>query len=245
MAGAIVAEKTITEEQVRNFLRDHPEFLTRNSDLLAEITAPSRDMGESVEDFQHHLLRHLQKNSKALKTKYDGLVDFCRDNLSVQSQVHEAVIRLVKAQNLEQLLGVLTADLVAMFDVDVVRLAVETEAPEFYETYYTEDNNSGIVFIDMNTVDAAIGPGRSVLLIGDSRKETFPGFEQVFADCSGLIRSCVLLRLEMEELSKYVMLAFGVRHPDRFHAGQGVELLTFLAQVVAAQLDTYLDDMSL
>ncbi len=31
---------------------------------------------------------------------------------------------------------------------------------------------------------------------------------------------------------------------DRFHPGQGIELLNFLAQIVAHQLDRYLDDLS-
>lgn len=245
MTAATVAEKTISEEQVQAFLKKNPEFLRRHPELLAEASAPARDLGVGVEDFQQHLLKHLQKNTKALKTKYDGLVDFCRDNLSVQSQVHEAVLRLVRARNLEQLLEVLTTDLMSMFDVDVVRLAIESEAPEFYDTYYTEDNASGIVFIDIGSIDHALGESKNVLLVGDVQKQPFQGFEQIFSDCTKLIRSCVLLRLELEELSKHVVLAFGVRHGDRFHPGQGIELLHFLAQVVACQLDAYLDDMSL
>lgn len=240
-----VAEKKISEEQVQAFLKQHPEFLRRHPELLAEASATGRDLGGGIEDFQHHLLKHLQKNTKTLKTKYDGLVDFCRDNLSVQSQVHEAVLRLVRSRNLEQLLEVLTTDLISMFDVDVVRLAIESEAPEFYDTYYTEDNYSGIVFVDMGTIDHALGISKDVLLVDDAQKQPFHGLEQIFSDCSGLIRSCVLLRLDLEELSKHVVLAFGVRHPDRFHPGQGIELLHFLAQVVACQLDAYLDDMSL
>ena len=38
---------------------------------------------------------------------------------------------------------------------------------------------------------------------------------------------------------------FGVRHKDRFHSGQGVELLRFLSQIVAFQIDTYLSEMAL
>jgi uncharacterized protein len=162
--------------------------------------------------------------------------------MSVQSQVHHAVLRLIGTRNLEQLLEVVALDLVNLFDVDVVRLAMESDI--IYETAYGEDNFSGIVFVDPGTVDAAIGHKKKVLLIEDTEVKRPAGFAQIFADCDEMIASCALLRLELSALDKNIILAFGVRHKDRFHPGQGIELLNFLAQIVAFQLDRYLDDLS-
>jgi hypothetical protein len=241
---AMAATLEINEKQVLEFLRENPDILKKHPEILAVLTPPARDLGgDSVVDFQSFQLKNLQKNTKNLKSKYEGLVDFCRDNLSVQSQVHEAVVRLTRARNLEQLLEVITIDMVSLFDVDVVRLAVESEAAEFYETYYTEHNYSGIVFVPPGTTESLTG-GRKAQLIEDAGATPLPGFEDIFADCTGLINSYALLKLELDNFVHDVMLVFGVRHKGRFHPGQAIDFLAFLARIVGVQLDAYLDDMS-
>lgn len=241
---AIAATLEISEQQVLAYLREHPDVLKKHPELLSVLTPPARDLGgDAVVDFQSFQLKNLQKNAKNLKNKYDGLVDFCRDNLSVQSQVHEAAIRLTRARNLEQLLEVITIDMVSLFDVDVVRLAVESEAAEFYETYYTEHNYSGIVFVPPGTMEGLMAT-RKAQLIEDTRATPLPGFDDVFADCAQLIQSYALLRLELEHFAHEVVLVFGVRKTGRFHPGQAIDFLSFLARVVSVQLDAHLDDMT-
>lgn len=237
-------QSALSEEQVIAFLQKHPDFLKRHPEMLALLTPPGRELGESVVDFQQFQLKNLQSNTRAMKTRYDSLVDFCRDNLSVQGQVHDAALRLIRARNLEQLLEVITIDLVSLFDVDVVRLAVESDAAEFYETYYTEQNYSGIVFITPGACDVLFEK-RKAILVEDTVAKPPVGFDEIFADCSGLIQSCALLKLELELINRDVLLAFGVRTKKRFHAGQGLELLSFLSRIVAHQLDAYLTDMAL
>jgi uncharacterized protein YigA (DUF484 family) len=230
-------------EQVRAFLKKHPDFLGKNLDVVGNLTPPERDLGNGIIDFQHYMVKNLQKDSRDLKSRYDVLIDFCRDNMSVQSQVHKAALRLIRARTLEQLLEAITLDLVSLFDVDVVRMAMESEVQ--FDTSYGEQNYSGFVFIPPGMVDAALGPKKNVLLVEDCTATPPPGFEAIFSDCEEMIASCALLRLELETVGKNVVLAFGVRHKDRFHPGQGIELLHFLAQIVAHQLDMYLHDLTI
>lgn len=234
----------ITEEQVRQFLKSHPDFFERNADMMTAIAAPAeRDLGDGIVDFQHYLVKNLQKGQSDLKSRYDVLIDFCRDNMSVQTQVHNAALRLIRARSIEQLLEVVTIDLVNLFDVDIVRLAIESENAGAFDSGLT-NHESGIVFIPAGTADLALGKKKNVLLIDDCHKKHPIGFEEIFADCAEMIESCALLRLELEQIDKRVILAFGVRHKNRFHPGQGIELLHFLAQIVAHQLDKYLDDLT-
>jgi len=233
----------ITADQVREFLLKHPEFLKKNLDIVSDQTPPERDMGDGIVDFQHYMVKNLQKDSKALKSRYDVLVDFCRDNMSVQTQVHQAALRLIRTRSLEQLLEAITVDLLNLFDVDVVRMAMESDTQ--FDTSYGEQHYSGIVFIDPGTVDDAIGINKNVLLVGDCEATPPAGLEQIFADCEDMIASCALLRLELDTVGKNVILAFGVRYKERFHPGQGIELLHFLAQIVAYQMDMYLGEMAI
>ena len=63
------------------------------------------------------------------------------------------------------------------------------------------------------------------------------GFEMLFADCSSLVRSCALVRLDLPTIKRPAILAFGVRHTDRFHPHQGGELLAHLGEVMSIVLD--------
>jgi uncharacterized protein YigA (DUF484 family) len=235
----------LSADDVRDYLKQHPDFLKNNLDMVAELTPPEQKLENGIIDFQHYLVKNLQKDSKALKSRYDVLIDFCRDNMAVQQQVHQAVLRLIRARSIEQLLEVVTIDLVSLFDVDVVRLAMESEAAQLYGVNYGEENYSGIVLIETGMVDMALGKKKNVRLEEDCSKKAPPGFDQIFADCNDLIESCALLRLELNQVGRNVILAFGVRHKDRFHSGQGIEFLSFLAQIVAHQLDIYLQDLSI
>ncbi|MFZ8518355.1 DUF484 family protein, partial [Staphylococcus aureus] len=54
---------------------------------------------------------------------------------------------------------------------------------------------------------------------------------------SNLVRSCALVQLDLPTIGRPAILAFGVRHPDRFHPHQGGELLEFLGEVMSLTLD--------
>ncbi len=234
----------LTVEQVRAFLKDNPDFIRKNSDVLIELSPPEQKLGDGILDFQQYMVKNLQKDSKDLKSRYEVLVEFCRDNMSVQTQVHQAALRLIRTRSLEQLLEAVTIDLANLFDVDVVRLAMESDIAGTFETSFSEHNYSGIVLIDSGLVDAALGKKKNVLLVEECASFRPPGFEQVFADCADMVESCALLRLNLEQVDRKVILAFGVRYKSRFHPGQGIELLNFLAQIVAHQLDMYLYDLT-
>lgn len=240
--AASTADKKISEADIRAYLKAHPEFLKANPDIMHDLAPPSRELGGGVIDFQQFMVKNLQSTSRDLQSKYELLVEYCRDNLSSQQQVHEAALKLVRARSIEQLLEIIALDLVSLFNVDVVRLAMESDIP--LDTSYGESDFSGIVFIAPGTCDAALGKGKRVKLVADSSKATPAGFDEIFADCDTMIESCALLKLDLDSIDRNVMLAFGVRHKDRFHPGQGIELLGFLSQIVGHQLDRYLDEMT-
>ncbi len=231
----------MTKKMVIEFLQGNPQFLAEHPDLFEVLTPPEQQHGRGVIDFQYYAIDNLRRGMRKMKDRFNGLVTSARENLSVQQQVQRAVISTIRARNLEELLEVLTTDLVHWFDVDVVRLAMESDMAGIYETYYHEDNYSGICFVPNGTSNAVL-LGESVRLIADTQGEPPIGFEMVFADCSNLVRSCALVRLDLPTIKRSAILAFGVRHADRFHPHQGGELLHFLGEVMTIVLDRCLTE---
>lgn len=231
------------KEQVLAYLKRHPDFLQENPQLSEILHAPKSELGSGVADLQYYMVSNLQKELKSMRGKYDDMVEFCRDNMSTQSQVHNAILRLLKTQDLEQLLQVITTDLISLFNVDVVRLAMETESVASYEISYPDAQSSGVTFIENGVTDQLLGVSGDILLIEDVEQYDVRNLHGIFANCMALVSSCALLRLRLDTTGRDVILAFGVRHKHRFHPHQGVELLSFLAQIVGARLDTCLHEI--
>ena len=233
-----------TQKKVIEYLRENPHFLSEHPDLFEVLLPPEQQHGRGVIDFQYFAIDNLRRSMRKMKDRFNGLVVSARENLSVQQQVQRAVVSIVSARNLEELLEVLTTDLMTWFDVDVVRLGMESDMAGIYETYYNEENYSGIAFVPNGTSDAVL-LGEKVRLIADTQGEPPIGFEMVFADCSNLVRSAALVRLELPTIKRPAVLAFGVRHADRFHPHQGGELLGFVGEVMSIVLDRCLIDIDL
>lgn len=234
----------MTKKLVIQYLQSNPQFLAEHPDLFEVLLPPEQQHGRGVIDFQYYAIDNLRRGMRKMKDRFNGLVVSARENLSVQQQVQRAVLSTVKARNLEELLEVLTTDLMTWFDVDVVRLAIESDMAGTYETYYNEENYSGIAFIPNGAADAVL-LGEKVRLIADTQSEPPIGFEMVFADCSNLVRSSAFVRLDLPTIKRPAILAFGVRHADRFHPNQGGELLGFLGEVMSVVLDRCLVDIDL
>ena len=229
-------EKLPDEAQVKAYLEAYPEFLAKHPDLLESLLPPAQQTGENIADFHHYAMRHLQDQIRDVRQERDHLVNSVRGNVSVQQQVHHAIVQLIRAHGLEQLLEAVTVDLAQLFDVDVVRLALETDMVQMVEHYYPEEHYSGVVFVETGLADCLFADNDDVLLIEDTQNYTIPGFEALFTECTRLARSCAMLRLSLPEEEREVILAFGVRHAGRFHPGQGAELLGFLGVILQERL---------
>ncbi len=240
------SKQSVTEEQVIDYLRDHPNLFRDNPELLEVMTPPAVDHGGNVVDWQQHMLGKLQTGIKSLKNKYEGLLVSSRDNMSTLHQVHQAALSLIRAPQFEQLLEVISMDLPALFNVDVVRLALESEAAEFYERHMQNDReNTAVVFLAQGMVGKIFGKEKATLLVGETSKQFVLGFEQLFPEHSGIVESCALLRMRLPSSQRDALLAFGVRIKDHFHDGQGTELLSFLGQIVEHRLDQCLENSGL
>jgi len=231
----------INKEQIVSYLKENPDFLKDNPDLFEVIAPPVLEHGGNVVDLQHHILGKLQSGLQNIKSQYEGLVLSSRDNMSTLHQVHEAVLSLIRAPDFEALLEVVVMDLPAVFNVDLVRLGLESEAAEFYENKFGEQE-SGIAFLERGLIDKVMSKGKSVILVADTAKQFIYGFEQIFSDCAGIVESAALLRMRLPSSQRNVLLVFGVRIPNHFHDGQGTEMLLFLAQVLEHCLDQTLND---
>ncbi len=220
-----------SEQQVADHLRNHPDFLVRHPDILETLAPPARWSGDGVVDMQRYLLDQMRGEMGDLRDCVQDVIETSRHNLSTQTRTHAAVLALLSANDLEQMVRIVAEDLPLLLDVDVVALGFERTPPGVAKLV-----SSHVQRFDEGFVDHLLGTDHDVVLrreMGDDGT--------VFGAGSGLVQSAALARVRRGAQAPVGLLALGSRGPSAFHPGQGTELITFLARVVERLVHRWLE----
>ena len=225
----VAAGTIINKKDVINFLRDNPGFLNEHPDVLSELDPPGHERGRGIHDFQEAMIRRLRERlDDSIETAHE-LIDTSRENMSIQSRVHECVLSLLRAPSFERLIDMLQSDVATLLDMDMVVLALENTGQEPFPV-------GSVTALAPGSVDRLLGQGQEMVLRSGICGET-----ELFSVAASLIRSDALIRLHISDASPPAILAFGHRDPEKFHPGQATELITFLSSVLEQLIRIWLD----
>lgn len=218
------AIETIADEDLVRLLRKRPDFLIEHPDLLDSMNLPARFDGNQVVDFQHEAL-------KRLRAKQDRMVDNSRSNMSVQLSTHEAVLAMLEARSLDELIGIIQDEVPILLDIDMAAVALE----------------GAVEAIDMSAegmpVLLPIGEVQSRLEDDDVRLYAdIESGDDLFGAMRDLVQSVALARLYPSDVMPSGLMILGSRDEGAFHPAQGTELITFMARVVEILVEKWLEE---
>ncbi len=217
--------------EVVAYLRDNPDFLIRNADIVQHLTPPLTRRGDTnIADLQYYMIERLQAEMGRLRAEQQELLAVSRGNLNNQNRIHAAALFLLDAQSFEQLIQTITTDLAVLLDLDVACLIVESGARDL-----PRNETAGVRVVKAGAIDGWLGRREIVLA------NNLYGDPNIFGGAAGLVRAQALIRLHISTETSPGMLAFGSRNSEMFHQGQGTELLSFLARVVERCIRSWLD----
>jgi len=224
------AEPDLTVEQVVAFLARHPQFLAENPDLLTQAALPGRALGDGVVDMQRYLLERLRGEIDNLRTCAVDLIETIRTNMANQTRTHNATFALLGSGTVDQLARTVAEQLPLILDLDVATICFEHPASP----------DPRLVGADLRrlpegAVDRLVGADRRIRLIPTASDDG-----TVFGGGGALVRSAALARIGPGIALPHGMLALGSRVERAFHAGQGTDLVAFLARIVEWRLQELL-----
>ncbi len=220
-----------TSDEVEQYLRDHPDFLADHPGLIHLLVPPEAQRGDGVVDMQRFMLERVRGDLSKLQTQQNEILANSRGNLTSQGRIHTAILRMLEARTLEELIEIITTDTAAHLDVDTVALAFEA-----LDRLPPGGNRSTLKIVSRGAIDRMMGSSKDVVLSPDVAADPI-----LFGGAATLIRSQALLRLQLKRDAPLGLLAFGSRTVGKFHPGQGTELLSFLAKVVELNIRGWLD----
>ncbi len=220
-----------TSDEVEQYLRDHPDFLVDHPEFVHHLLPPNAQRGDGVVDMQRFMLQRVRGDLSKLQTQQNEILATSRSNLTSQGRIHAAILRMLEARTLEELIEIITTDTAAHLDVDTAALAFEA-----LDRLPPGGNRSTLKIFSRGAIDRLMGSGRDIALSPDVTADP-----ALFGGAATLIRSQALLRLQLKRDAPLGLLAFGSRTVGKFHPGQGTELLSFLAKAVELNIRGWLD----
>ena len=215
-------------DDVADYLRRNPDFLRRHPELLTVLAPPGRDEG-GVVDLQRVMVERERQNNSELREALQQLLDLGANNQTSMSRVHDAALGAVGLRRFGVLAALVAGEWLDLLDCDAAMLAFETRAEALPVA-------PGLVALAPGRVDALVGAGAARLEGGLRR-----GPPEIFGAAANMVASQALLRLAPGPRVPAGLLAFASREPEHFQAGQGTELLVFLARTISAQIPALID----
>ncbi len=218
----VLSKPEITKADLLEFLRDNPSFLQDNPDVLDALIPPrSRPKKGDVADFQSYMIERLKADKEEVISSTRELVENARSNMNNQQRIHKAVLRLLEARTFDEFIQYITMDLSSMLDVDISVLLVESDEKDIPHVH-----QNGIRILPEGTIDKWMD-GKNVMLQDD-----ISGIEAIYGGGATLVRSQILLRVDISMGTPPAILAFGSRDPLMFQDGQATDQILFLARVI-------------
>lgn len=216
-------EKTmITKDDLIAFLQDNPDFLQDNPDVVEMLIPPKkRPKKGQPADFQAYMIERLKTDKDEAVEASREIVETTRANMNNQQRIHEAVLRMLEATNFADFIHSITMDLANLLDVDIAVLVVEADGASIPHI-----QTNGIRAVPEGTVNKWMGD-KTVLLEDD-----ISGIEAIYGGGATLVKSQILLRVDISMNTPPAILAFGSREADMFREGQATDQILFLARVI-------------
>lgn len=214
--------KDMTPEDVLEFLKDNPNFINEHPEAAELLIPPKkRPRKGEVADFQSYMIERLKEDKEKVMSTTKELVETSRANMTNQQRIHEAVLRMLEASRFDDFIQAITLDLASILDVDIGVFLVEADGESIPHI-----STSGIRIIPEGTVDKWM-EDKTVLL-----QDNIAGIEPIYGGGATLVKSQILLRIDIAVGTPPAILAFGSRAPDMFQDGQATDQVLFLAGVV-------------
>jgi len=214
-------EEQINDELVRDYLKDHSDFLQRNPDMLDYLhIAHASGSAVSLVEKQVEVLR--ERNIE-MRRRLNALTSNARDNDKLYEQTRSLVLKLLEANSTTEVHSAFTESMATDFQVEHASMILFGDS-------HDEDNNCRVETAESAKIEiGALLKGRKPVC-GALRKEELA---YLFPN-AGEIGSAALMPLyNGEELG---VIAVGSSDAHRYSSSMGTLFLTHIADVVVRLL---------
>ena len=219
----MTALETLDIESLRAALRERPEIITGDPELMA--LARDTDSGGSVVDLAQRRQKKLEKDLRKVRATNDALIALAKANMAAQAQTHAAVLAILEAEDLAALDHKLASRVAGALSVDAVRVFLEGHSPL--------KDASAILGCSPELTQALLDDDSERLGLVNGRFA-----DALYGPLGPNLRSEAIARMEIGGHPGILCLAS--RDARAFTADQGADLIHFLARALERRIAPWL-----
>ena len=216
-----------TEEVVREFLRDNPDFLDQNPDVLESLTLP-HDSGSAVSLVERQV-GVMRDRIKEMRGRLDNMLTTAHDNDLLFEKTKRLVLNLLDAKTLPAMVEVLYDSLGKDFAIDFYSLTLlgdENELPRTLARVSSLEKAN-------DQVGTLLSSNRAVCGVLREEEMTF-----LFGEKGLQVGSVAAVPLRYNNL--YGILALGNADPNFYKSSMGTLFLSYISEVLNRVLPKHL-----
>lgn len=220
-------ESNVSEEQVADFLKLHPDFFTRHEDILADLTLP-HESGNAISLLERQVTILRDRGIEA-RQKLNNLLENARNNDQLFDTTRNLVLALLRAQNVTEVVQFTCDQLSSQTNIDACEVILVSHADLTVSTTVRMENQEKLkrdfadVFRLKRTHCGAL----------DEEQVSY-----LFPASSGQIKSTALCPVTHNG-NILALLVFGNNQENYFNVNLDTLFLDFIGHVVGAVLDKH------
>lgn len=221
---------TIDEEQVIEYLLQHPEFFDANGLLLADIEIPHQS-GQAVSLIERQVSVLREKNITFEKRLHD-MVDAVHDNQRLNMSLQRLAVGLLKANNQQDVIEVIKNELIHKLDTDQLAIYLFNNDPAQVKArpdIFVSGDQQQLELFGKQFKKKKIQCGRM----------TEEQIQFLFGDKSEVASGAILPLVEKN--TTIGLVGLGSYDELHYHPGMGTEYLQQLSDLVSAALTSKQD----
>jgi hypothetical protein len=215
------------EKVVREFLRDNPDFLDKNTDILETMVLP-HNSGKAVSLVERQV-GVLRDRNKEMRSRLDNMLQTAKDNDLLFEKTKRLVLNLLEAKTLGSLVEAVYDSLGKDYGIEFYSLTLlgdEKKLPRTMARVATTEKAN-------ERVGTLMGANRAVCGILREDEMMF-----LFGERGRQVGSVAAVPLRYDSL--YGILAVGNRDPNFYKSSMGTLFLSYIAEILNRVLPNHL-----
>ncbi len=94
----------LNQDQVAQYLRDHPDFFIQHAELLNTLSVPHPYSGQTISLGERQVML-LRERARGLEAKLREFIQFAEENDAIGEKLHKLALRLMRARSLDAVLA--------------------------------------------------------------------------------------------------------------------------------------------
>lgn len=217
----------LSEEQVVEYLKQHPDFFLEREDLLTEMQL-AQDKGNAVSLVERQMAV-LRDRNQEMRVRLGDLMDNAGKNDQLIGNTQSLVLHLLEAKTLDRLITSLQVELEASFDIDVARVTLFGTPNDEVVSRLVETDEA------YKAIPGLLKNDKATCGVLRDEETTFLFQEQAFE-----VGSAAVIPLNFGQALG--VLAIGSRDEHYFQSGMGTLFLSYIANVLSRLLTPHLVD---